>query len=90
METVTSTNNVGSWASIAIDDNDNTKIAYVYDSGADIMYASHDGSQWSIEAVDTTGSSNRVALELDIAGRPVIAYSRGTTAMLAYNGQRDR
>ena len=79
--------NVGSWASIAIDSSDLSRIAYYYDQSADLRYASHDGSSWSFEDIDTSSVSNsRIVLELDDSDRPRIAYKDGNNEpRLAYN-----
>ena len=78
--------NVGSWASIAIDSSDLSRIAYYYDQSAGLRYASHDGSSWSFEDIDTSLQNSRIVLELDDSDRPRIAYKDGNKEpWLAYN-----
>jgi hypothetical protein len=58
--------------SLALDMNDHPHIAY---GGDHLYYAFHDGVVWHIETVDWGDDVGVYAsLELDVAGRPHIAY----------------
>jgi hypothetical protein len=85
IETVDSSDNVGSWTSIALDSSDYPHISYYYDTNGDLKYARWDGNIWQIETVDSVdnvGDFNSLAL--DSSNFPHISYDDYTNCDLKY------
>jgi hypothetical protein len=64
---------VGSWAAIALDDDDHPHISYFNYDTWDLKYAHWDGSAWISETVDVEGGWDSY-IALDSNDRPHIAY----------------
>jgi hypothetical protein len=84
---------IGQYASLALDPADgyNPRIAcYKYNDGVlpleqDLVYASYDGTSWTLLPVDTAGDVGQYAsLALDVSGYPHIAYYDATNGDLRY------
>jgi hypothetical protein len=92
--TVDTSSTVTNYTSIAIDPDDNyPAIAYYDSSGANLMYAKWDGSDWDDKAtVDSSGDVGQYAsLAFDSNGNPSIGYYDATNQALkwAYDDDDD-
>jgi PKD repeat protein len=75
VQTVDATQYAGGDTSLAVDAAGHPEIAYLNGYDHDLRYAYFTGAEWIIETVTSTGSV-AVALALDMAARPHIAYFR--------------
>ncbi len=70
---------VGSYVSLALDDDGHPHMSYQDDTNLDLRYAYYDGSVWHTETVDSEGDTGyHTSLALDSAGHPHIAYVNGS------------
>ena len=85
VETVNSNGEVGQYASLALDNKGNPRIAYYDMTNHDLKYASKNGGKWTVETVPTSDSDEwyrwHVSLALDAGGNPHIAYYEMTEWM---------
>jgi len=73
------------WVSMAIDSNNNPRIAYRGESDQSLRYARFTGSFWDIQTVDSIGDTGHYAsLKLDISDNPQIAYRNNTIGELKH------
>lgn len=73
--------NDATWASLALDSNNNPHISYINSQG--LRYAYHNGSSWTLETVDATGGEE-CSIELDSNDHPHISY--GGLKYAQFNG----
>jgi plastocyanin len=79
-----SSNDLGEYASLALDLSGSPRIAYYENDGDNLKYAWWDGS-WHKETVDSAGLVGAYAsLALDLSGNPHIAYYDATNSALKY------
>lgn len=72
---VDSAENVGSYAALALDDNDLPHISYYDQTHGDLRYAHFDGSTWVTATVDSAGDvGQHTSIAVDAAGHPHISY----------------
>jgi len=84
-ETLDSENDVGQFTSIAIDDEDDVHISYIYGTSADLRYATNEGGAWTTDTVDsTTESSGYTSIAIDSGGKIHIAYFDFINMVLMY------
>jgi hypothetical protein len=82
VETVDGPGYVGSFASLAVDAEDNSSVAYFDSTNHALKFASQSGGNWTVETVAATGSVGWYAsLALDAQGNPHIAYYEMTEWM---------
>ncbi|MBD3371673.1 MAG: hypothetical protein GF403_03030, partial [Candidatus Coatesbacteria bacterium] len=75
IETVDSAGEVGFYASLALDNDENPCIVYQDQDNGDLKYAHWNGSSWDIETVDSDADVNDcTSLEIDAHGYPHISY----------------
>lgn len=76
-QTVDSAGQVGRYASIGIGSDGYPKIAYEYESGADLRFACLSAAGWAIQDVETAGDTGKYAsLAIGSDGLPRIAYHK--------------
>ncbi|MEW5747210.1 MAG: PKD domain-containing protein [Candidatus Thermoplasmatota archaeon] len=84
-ETLDGENDAGQFTSIAIGDDDDVHISYIYETTADLRYATNDGGAWSTETVDSvTDASGYTSMAIDSEGKVHIAYFDFTNMLLMY------
>ncbi len=76
------TESVGNYSSIAVDNNDNIHLAYSSTTNGPIKYATNAPGSWATSSI-AAATGNEVSLALDSAGKAHIAY-RSTTPGLGY------
>ncbi len=76
IEVVDSSNQVGGYASLALDSNDHPHISYQDRDNYEVKYARYDGSSWHIEVADSPGgyAGNGTSIALDSNNRPHIVH----------------
>jgi len=76
----------GKFCSLELDSSGFPHIAYLRQTGGDLMYARWTGTAWMIEEVDTVGSFDYgISLALDSENHPHISYSRYDVHELRYS-----
>lgn len=84
-ETVDSSEQVGSYASIALDTSGKVHISYYDATAGDLKYATNKSGSWVIEVVDSEGGVGKdTALAIDASGKAHICYSDSTNKYLKY------
>ena len=84
-ETLDSESDVGQFTSIAIGDEDDVHISYIYGTLADLRYATNKGGTWTTDTVDsTTESSGYTSMAIDSEGKIHIAYFDFINMVLMY------
>jgi len=90
IETVDSSDDVGSHTSLVVDSDDRPHISYYDAISKALKYAAYDGATWQIETVDDDGEVGEyTSLALDSNDRPQISYYDAISKSLkyaAYNG----
>ncbi|MCD4736113.1 MAG: hypothetical protein K8R53_08730 [Bacteroidales bacterium] len=76
IEVVDSSSQVGGYASLALDSNNNPHISYQDRDNYELKYARYDGSSWHIEVAGSQGGyiATGTSIALDSNNRPHIAY----------------
>ena len=77
VEEVDNTGSTGYYSSIAIDDSGNPHISYVDMTTTPrvVMYAHHNGTSWTTEAIDSPYYAFDTSIDLDSGGNAHITYS---------------
>jgi hypothetical protein len=82
LETIDSTNIVGEFSSLALDESGNPHISYFDYTATNLKYAYNSGGGWILELVDNAGDVGRhCAIALDDSNRPHISYYDNTPFM---------
>jgi len=86
IEIVDSSSQVGNYASLALDANDNPHISYQDRGNYELKYARYDGNTWHIEVAGSQGGylATGTSIALDSNNRPHIAYFDSHTNRLYY------
>lgn len=86
VEIVDSSSQVGDYASLALDVNNNPHISYRDRGNNDLKYARYDGSIWHIETADSRAGylANGTSIVLDSNNRPHIVYFESGNDRLYY------
>ncbi len=86
IEIVDSASQVGGYASLALDSNNNPHISYQDRTNYELKYARYDGSSWHIEVAGSQGGylATGTSIALDSNNRPHIAYFDDHTDRLFY------
>jgi len=75
VETVDNLASAGSFASLAVGDDESLHISYYEQDSLDLRYAVFKGTSWSTQTVDNVGDVGQyTSLALDSAGNPRISY----------------
>jgi hypothetical protein len=85
IETVDSSDDVGSHTSLAVDSDDRPHISYYGAISKALKYAAYDGVTWQIETVDDTDDVGHfTSLALDSNDRPHIGYINASSKLVRY------
>ncbi|MEL0190435.1 MAG: hypothetical protein VW878_06390, partial [Candidatus Poseidoniales archaeon] len=87
VEEVDNTGSTGYYSSIAVDDSGNPHITYVDMTTTPrvVMYAHHNGTSWTTEAVDSPYYAFDTSIDLDSGGNAHITYSVYNSSGTFYN-----
>jgi hypothetical protein len=84
-QTVDSADDVGAFASLALDAAGDPHIGYWDFTNRDLKYAHRSGWTWSVQVVDFAGDTGDYSsLALDANGKPHFSYSSSTGLRYAY------
>jgi len=84
LQIVDSSPNVGKYAALALDSDDEPRISYYDEANGNLKYARWDG-EWKIEVVDSSGDVGRfTSIVLPSDTRPQISYYDATNGDLKY------
>lgn len=82
---VDTTDGVGGYAALALDNNDLPHISYYDYNNGDLRYAHFDGSTWLITTVDSNGDVGQyTSIAVDVNGHPHISFYDVTNTGLKY------